>query len=59
VLRNKTICTRLESGGYVHLRLGAYRESIDDYNMRHLKPDLQEAVAHRRAAYLAPIAWTA
>jgi len=40
--------------GYVHLRLGAYAEAIDDYNHAlALKPDLQEAVAHRAEACLA------
>jgi tetratricopeptide (TPR) repeat protein len=40
--------------GYVHLRLGAYSESIDDYNHTlALKPDLLEAVEHRAEAYLA------
>jgi tetratricopeptide (TPR) repeat protein len=40
--------------GYVHLRLGAYSESIDDYNHTlALKPDLLEAVQHRAEAYLA------
>jgi tetratricopeptide (TPR) repeat protein len=38
----------------VHLRLGAYSESIDDYNHTlALKPDLLEAVEHRAEAYLA------
>lgn len=55
VLRNKSDMYEAWSQvGYVHLRLGAYRESIDDYNHAlTLKPDLQEAVAHRAAAYLA------
>src|ERR1700738_2355324 len=40
--------------GYVHLRLGAYSESIDDYNHTlALKPDLLEAVEHRAEAFLA------
>ena len=40
--------------GYVHLRLGAYSESIDDYNHTlALKPDLLEAVEHRAEAYMA------
>jgi tetratricopeptide (TPR) repeat protein len=40
--------------GYVHLRLGAYHESIDDYNHTlALKPDLLEAVEHRAEAYMA------
>jgi tetratricopeptide (TPR) repeat protein len=40
--------------GYIHLRLGAYAESIDDYNHTlALRPDLYEAVFHRAEAYLA------
>jgi tetratricopeptide (TPR) repeat protein len=40
--------------GYVHLRLGAYREAIDDYNHTlALKPELMEAILHRAQAYLA------
>jgi tetratricopeptide (TPR) repeat protein len=40
--------------GYVHLRLGAYNESIDDYNHTlALKPDLYEAIAHRAEACMA------
>ena len=40
--------------GYVHLRFGAYNESIDDYNHTlALKPDLYEAVEHRAEAYVA------
>jgi tetratricopeptide (TPR) repeat protein len=40
--------------GYVHLRLGAYSESIDDYNHTlALKPELLEAVEHRGEAYMA------
>jgi hypothetical protein len=39
--------------GYIHLRLGAYREAIDDYNHTlTLKPDLMEAIEHRAEAYL-------
>jgi tetratricopeptide (TPR) repeat protein len=39
--------------GYVHLRLGAFNESIDDYNHTlKLKPDLLEAVEHRGEAYV-------
>jgi tetratricopeptide (TPR) repeat protein len=38
----------------VHLRLGAYNESIDDYNHTlALKPDLLEAFEHRGEAYMA------
>jgi tetratricopeptide (TPR) repeat protein len=40
--------------GYVHLRLGAYREAIDDYDHTlALKPELMEAIEHRAEAYLA------
>ena len=40
--------------GYVHLRLGAYGEAIDDYNHTlALKPELMEAIEHRAEAYLA------
>jgi tetratricopeptide (TPR) repeat protein len=40
--------------GYIHLRLGAFNESIDDYNHTlALKPDLLEAVEHRAEAFVA------
>jgi len=40
--------------GYVHMRLGAYREAIDDYDHTlALKPELMEAIEHRAEAYLA------
>ncbi len=40
--------------GYVHLRLGAFNESIDDYNHTlALNPDLLDAVEHRAEAYMA------
>jgi tetratricopeptide (TPR) repeat protein len=40
--------------GYIHLRLGAYREAVDDYNHTlTLKPELMEAIEHRAEAYLA------
>jgi len=40
--------------GFIHLRLGAYAESVDDYNHTlALKPDLAEATLHRAEAYLA------
>lgn len=40
--------------GYVHLRLGAFRESLDDYNHAlALNPDLLDAVEHRAEANLA------
>jgi tetratricopeptide (TPR) repeat protein len=39
--------------GYIHLRLGAFNESIDDYNHAlALKPDLPEAVEHRAEAFM-------
>jgi len=39
--------------GYIHLRLGAFNESIDDYNHTlALKPDLLEAIEHRAEAYM-------
>lgn len=40
--------------GYIHLQLGAYAESVDDYNHTlAMKPDLLEAVEHRAEAYMA------
>jgi len=40
--------------GYIHLRLGAYAESVDDYNHTlALKSDLLEAIEHRAEAYMA------
>src|SRR5258708_17856691 len=40
--------------GYIHLRLGAFGESIDDYNHTlALKPDLPDAIEHRAEAYMA------
>jgi tetratricopeptide (TPR) repeat protein len=40
--------------GYIHLCLGAYAESVDDYNHTlALKPDLPEAIEHRAEAYMA------
>ena len=40
--------------GYIHLRLGAYAESVDDYNHTlALQPELLEAVEHRAEAYVA------
>ena len=40
--------------GYIHLRLGAYAESVDDYNHTlALQPDLMEAIEHRAEAYVA------
>jgi len=54
VLRNKgDMYDPWNQIGYVHLRFGAYRESIDDYNHAlALKPDLLEATQHRGEAYL-------
>jgi tetratricopeptide (TPR) repeat protein len=55
VLRNKgDMYDAWNQVGYVHLRLGAYRESVDDYNHAlALKPDLPDATLHRAEAYLA------
>jgi tetratricopeptide (TPR) repeat protein len=40
--------------GYAHLRLGAFRESVDDYDHAlKYKPDLEEAILYRAVAYLA------
>lgn len=40
--------------GYIHLRLGAYREAIDDYDHTlALRPELMEAIEHRAEACLA------
>jgi tetratricopeptide (TPR) repeat protein len=40
--------------GYIHLRLGAYAEAVDDYNhVLVLKPELLEAIEHRAEAYIA------
>ena len=55
VLRNKSdVYDAWNQVGYVHLELGAYRESIDDYDHAlKLKPDLQPAIANRALACLA------
>jgi tetratricopeptide (TPR) repeat protein len=54
VLRNKSdMYDAWSQVGYVHLRLGAYRESIDDYDHAlKLKPDLPSAIANRALACL-------
>jgi tetratricopeptide (TPR) repeat protein len=54
VLRNKNdMYDAWNQIGYVHLRFGAYRESIDDFNHGlKLKPDVLEAVEYRGEAYL-------
>jgi len=54
VLRNKNdMYDAWNQIGYVHLRFGAFRESIDDYNHAlALKPDLLEATQHRGEAFL-------
>jgi len=54
VLRNKSdMYDAWNQVGYVHLRLGAYRESIDDYDHAlKLKPELPVAVANRALACL-------
>jgi tetratricopeptide (TPR) repeat protein len=53
-LRNKSdLYDAWNQVGYVHLRLGAYRESIDDYDHAlKLKPDLPVATANRALACL-------
>jgi tetratricopeptide (TPR) repeat protein len=54
VLRNKNeMYEAWDQIGYLHLRFGAYRESIDDYNHGlALKPDVLEAIRYRGEAYL-------
>ena len=54
VLRNKNdMYDAWNKVGYVHLRFGAYREALDDYNHAlALKPDLLEAIQHRAEANL-------
>jgi tetratricopeptide (TPR) repeat protein len=54
VLRNKNdMYDAWNQIGYVHLRFGAYRESIDDYNHGlALKPDVLESIRYRGEAYL-------
>jgi tetratricopeptide (TPR) repeat protein len=55
VLRNKNdMYDAWSQVGFIHLRFGAFRESIDDYNHAlKLKPDLPEALEHRGEAFLA------
>jgi hypothetical protein len=54
VLRNKNDMYEAWSQvGFIHLRFGAFRESIDDCNHAlALKPDLPDAIEHRGEAYL-------
>jgi tetratricopeptide (TPR) repeat protein len=54
VLRNKNdMYDAWNQIGYVHLRFGAYRESIDDFNHGlALKPDVLDAIRYRGEAYL-------
>jgi tetratricopeptide (TPR) repeat protein len=54
VLRNKgDMYDAWNQIGYLHLRFGAYRESVDDYNHAlALKPDLLDAIEYRGEAYL-------
>jgi tetratricopeptide (TPR) repeat protein len=53
VLRNKEMYDAWNQIGYIHLHLGAYRESVDDYNHAlTLKPDLLDAIQNRGQAYL-------
>jgi len=50
---NADMADAWDSVGYVHLRLGAYVESVDDYNHTlKLKPDAEEAIERRAEAYL-------
>jgi len=50
---NADMADAWDSVGYVHLRLGAYGESIDDYNHTlKLRPDAEEAIERRAEAYL-------
>jgi tetratricopeptide (TPR) repeat protein len=55
VLRNKNEMYEAWSQvGFIHLRFGAFRESIDDYNHAlALKPDLMEAIERRAEAFVA------
>jgi tetratricopeptide (TPR) repeat protein len=54
VLRNKSdMYDAWNQIGYLHLRFGAYRESIDDFNHGlALKPDVFDAIRYRGEAYL-------
>jgi tetratricopeptide (TPR) repeat protein len=54
VLRNKpAMYDAWNKVGYIHFRLGAFRESLDDYNHAlTLKPDLTEAIRYRGEANL-------
>jgi len=55
VLRNKNeMYDAWSQVGFIHLRFGAFRESIDDYNHAlALKADLPEAIERRAEAYVA------
>jgi tetratricopeptide (TPR) repeat protein len=55
VLRNKNDMYEAWSQvGFIHLRFGAFRESIDDYNHAlALKPDHMEAIERRGEAFVA------
>jgi tetratricopeptide (TPR) repeat protein len=53
-LSNKDMFEAWNYVGYIHLRLGAFNESIDDYNHAlALKPELLEAIEHRAEAFMA------
>ena len=54
-LRNdSTLADAWNNVGYVHLKLGAFNEAIDDYNhVLAVKPDLLEAIEHRGEAFMA------
>jgi tetratricopeptide (TPR) repeat protein len=50
---NADMADAWNSVGFVHLRLGAFRESVDDYDHAlKLKPDNPEGIMHRAQAYL-------
>jgi hypothetical protein len=53
-LRNKgDMVDAWDNVGYIHLRLGAFGEAIDDYNHTlALKPELLEAIEHRAEAFM-------
>lgn len=50
---NADMANAWDSVGYIHLRLGAYVESVDDYDHTlKLQPDAEEAIERRAEAYL-------
>jgi tetratricopeptide (TPR) repeat protein len=51
---NSELVDAWDDVGYVHLKLGAYREAVDDYNHAlKFKPGLLSAEEHRAEAYIA------